>query len=359
MTPTSFFPGPSKADPNLKTYLEDAYNQGILSLQHRSATFIDLVRETLKLLHEKLEIPSNYTVSFAGSATECWEILGESFIDQFSLHLTTGAFGEKWSKYRSKLAPNCVQLALSPQKILSLNQAAKFKGAADIICLTQNETSNGTQVKNKLIHKFKKRFEESLIFVDSTSYMAGQFIDWRVGDVFFASVQKCFGLPPGLAVLVCSPRAIQKARALNHSKHYNSLTLLTDYIEKYQTSFTPNILGIYLLKRILEARPDIRKLDRQLKMRAKLLRQACIKMGYKPFIINSAVRSDTVLVFRDKPDFIELLKTKTLAENMILGNGYGLLKPHTFRIANFPAHTDADFERLLKVLKQCKEATTT
>lgn len=359
MSIVSFFPGPSKVDPNLKIYLEDAYNEGVLSMQHRSAAFIDLVRETLKLLHLKLQIPDNYTVLFTGSATECWEILGESFIDQFSLHLTTGAFGEKWYKYRAKLAPNCVQVALSPQKMLSLNQAAKFKAAADIVCLTQNETSNGTQVKNKLIHKFKKRFEDSLILVDSTSYMAGQWIDWRVGDIFFASVQKCFCLPPGLAVMVCSPRALQKARELSHSKHYNSLTLLADFIAKYQTSFTPNILAIYLLKRVLEARPAIQDVDRQLKNRAKFVRQACIKAGYKPFIVNSAVRSDTVLVFKDKPDFIDLLKTKVLAGNMILGNGYGTLKANTFRIANFPAHTDTDVERLLKVLRDTKQTTET
>lgn len=359
MSLVSFFPGPSQVDPNLKTYLEEACNAGVLSMQHRSAAFIKLVEETLKLLRTKLQIPPNYTILFAGSATECWEILGESFIDQFSLHLTTGAFGEKWYQYRSKLAPNCAQLALSPQKILSLNQAAKFKASAKIVCLTQNETSNGTQVKNKLIHNFKKRFEESLILVDSTSYMAGQLIDWRVGDVFFASVQKCFGLPPGLAVMVCSPRAVQKARQLNHSKHYNSLTRLVDYIEKYQTPFTPNILGIYLLKRVLEARCDIRSLDQRLKSRAKSIQQTCIKAGYKPFIVNRSVRSNTVLVFKDKPAFIELLKTKMLAEKMVLGNGYGTLKSDTFRIANFPAHTDADFAHLLKILRETKKITPT
>jgi phosphoserine aminotransferase len=37
---------------------------------------------------------------------------------------------------------------------------------------------------------------------------------------------------------------------------------------------------------------------------------------------------------------------------MQLGSGYGLLKPTSFRIANFPAINDGEFEKLIEFLKQ-------
>jgi phosphoserine aminotransferase len=37
---------------------------------------------------------------------------------------------------------------------------------------------------------------------------------------------------------------------------------------------------------------------------------------------------------------------------MQLGGGYGPLKPTSFRIANFPAITDAEFDKLIAFLKK-------
>jgi hypothetical protein len=48
------------------------------------------------------------------------------------------------------------------------------------ICLTQNETSNGTQISNEIIGEFRTRNPQSLIAVDATSSRAGVALDcWR------------------------------------------------------------------------------------------------------------------------------------------------------------------------------------
>ena len=46
----------------------------------------------------------------------------------------------------------------------------------------------------------------------------------------------------------------------------------------------------------------------------------------------------------------DVIKEKALAQNMILGNGYGTLKDTTLRIANFPAVDDVQFQILLEWL---------
>jgi phosphoserine aminotransferase len=99
--------------------------------------------------------------------------------------------------------------------------------------------------------------------------MAGVELDWQSADIWFASVQKCFGLPAGMAVMVCSPKALQYAEIIGDRKYYNSLLFMNDNFKKYQTHYTPNVLEIYLLSKILEQIPDISETLLELKLKQK------------------------------------------------------------------------------------------
>ncbi|MGB0525434.1 MAG: aminotransferase class V-fold PLP-dependent enzyme [Flammeovirgaceae bacterium] len=331
--------------------MQEAVNTGILSANHRSPAFVEMSRNTIQQFKDKLEVPSNYLVFFASSATECWEIIAESFIDQFSFHIYNGAFGEKWFKYRQKLANNAINHEFSPQRMLGLN-ALNVPQHTGLICLTQNETSNGTQVRNRLIQKIKTRYKQALICVDATSSMGGVRLAWKSADIWYASVQKCFGLPSGMAVMVCSPKAIQKALALNHNKHYNSLVFMHEKMQDWQTTYTPNILNIFLLGKVMEFVDPIKKTANGLKDRAYDFYQFCQKQGIQLLIETSRLRSDTVIVIKGSETWVGNLKAAALKEGIIFGNGYGTWKNNTFRIANFPALTNDEFEYLKVFLKK-------
>ncbi|MCS6833471.1 MAG: aminotransferase class V-fold PLP-dependent enzyme, partial [Flammeovirgaceae bacterium] len=192
------------------------------------------------------------------------------------------------------------------------------------------------------------------ICVDATSSMAGIQLDWLSADIWFASVQKCFGLPAGLAVLICSPRAIQKAQELQHLQHYNSLVFMARMAEVYQTTYTPNVLNIFLLKKLMQTREPIDKVAHKIKQRADILYQTLLRMGYTCLIADRRLRSDTVIALKDHPEKITFLKKTALQEGFLLGNGYGKWKENTFRIANFPAISDEAMEKLLAFLKKHK-----
>ncbi|MDW8288121.1 MAG: aminotransferase class V-fold PLP-dependent enzyme, partial [Flammeovirgaceae bacterium] len=192
------------------------------------------------------------------------------------------------------------------------------------------------------------------ICVDATSSMAGIQLDWLSADIWFASVQKCFGLPAGLAVLICSPRAIQKAQELQHLQHYNSLVFMARMAEVYQTTYTPNVLNIFLLKKLMQTREPIDKVAHKIKQRADKLCQTLLRMGYTCLIADRRLRSDTVIALKDHPEKITFLKKTALQEGFLLGNGYGKWKENTFRIANFPAISDEAMEKLLAFLKKHK-----
>ena len=65
---------------------------------------------------------------------------------------------------------------------------------------------------------------------------------------------------------------------------------------------------------------------------------------------NAATRSTTVLAVSGKEEAIATVKKAAEKEGMQLGGGYGPLKASSFRIANFPAITDAEFMRLVDFL---------
>lgn len=333
--------------------MTEAAGQGLLSINHRSTGFVELFRRTVSLLRERLSIPPQYSVFFASSATECWELVGQSFIDLYSLHLHNGAFGKKWMEYRQKLSPNASGHAFHLQHIPSLNHLLHFQDA-DLLCLTQNETSNGSQLRNRLMRKLRRHFSggQKLIVADATSSMGGVELDWLCADVWFASVQKCFGLPAGMAVMVCSEKALEVAKTRGYNRHYNSLLFMDEMAQKGQTTHTPNVLGLYLLCRTLEQRQPVSQTAPALRKRAGLIYQRLEKARFHLLVQNRMVRSETVVAVKGTPAYVQAIKQEALRNGFLLGNGYGAWKDTTFRIANFPAHTDQEVEALLQFLEQ-------
>jgi phosphoserine aminotransferase len=349
----SFYPGPSRIYDEIPKYVKEAHASGILSMNHRSAEFMSLCSETISLLKKKLFIPANYTVLFTTSATECWEIIAQSLIQTKSTHIYNGAFGDKWYQYTKRLKANTENIPFD--KDIVLKPGDLYFQKSDLICLTQNETSNGTQVSNSIINSIKKKNQHALIAVDATSSMAGIELNFRAADVWFASVQKCFGLPAGLAVMICSPHAIARMRQLNEKDHYNSLSFMYEMIEKNQTVCTPNVLGIYLLMRVLKKSANIKTMHRRTVKQAE--RWFALFQNTRKFsllIANPKVRSHTVICVTGQAQEIYALKQKAKRAGFLLGEGYGELKNDTFRIANFPAIKNQEIKLLTKFFSSYK-----
>jgi phosphoserine aminotransferase len=347
----TFYPGPSKVYPQVATYMQEAYDQGILSVNHRSSIFMEICRKAIELLKARLQIPAEYSVMFVSSATESWEIIAQSLVEKGCYHLYNGAFGLKWREYTAKLRPQSegygfgVNEALHPESV-------DIPSEAEILCFTQNETSNGTQVSNAILAGFAKGHQEKLLAVDATSSLGGILLDFKEADIWFASVQKCLGLPAGLGILICSPRALSRARQLGEDDHYNSLLFIHENIAKYQTNYTPNVLNIYLLMRIMESVEEISVISERIKRQARdWYHFFSNRQDMRSLVENASVRSDTVITIEAHPAFIGQLKEKAKKEGITLGNGYGAWKENTFRIANFPAITAEEIQILQHFLK--------
>jgi len=346
----TFFPGPSQVYEEVGSWMVDAQNEGVLSMSHRSPEFVTLMRKTVSLLKSKINIPQNYTIFFTSSATECWQIIAQSFVTK-SYHFHNGSFGQRWYQYTSNIVSDCVSIDFDHTKSI-LPEEYIFKDG-NLIAITQNETSNGTQVSDTIIGIIKKNHPNHLLAVDVTSSLGGISLPFGKADIWFGSVQKCFGLPAGLGILICSPKALTLAKTINNNKYYNSAVYLNEMAGKGQTTYTPNVLGIYLLMRSLDAHCGIEKVDLEIRLRQKEWVQFFAKSKKLQMLItNTEVASCTVLPIRGNIDLIAKVKQEAKEVGLILGEGYGKWNKDTFRIANFPAIQRTDNNRLKEYLSK-------
>jgi phosphoserine aminotransferase len=347
----SFYPGPSRIHDEIPRYVKEACKKGILSINHRSDEFMRMSEKTIGLLKEKLNIPASYTLFYTSSATECWEIIAQSLVTKKSYHLYNGSFGQKWYDYTKRICSGVRQYPFEREALLNPKKY-RFGAEEGVICITQNETSNGTQVTNETIRFIRENNPGHLIAVDATSSMAGISLDFKAADIWFASVQKCFGLPAGLAIMACSPRAIKSVKTIDEKDHYNSLTFMTEMMKKWQTPFTPNVLNIYLLMRVMEETKPIEAVEKKIRKRYNRWMDffsGSSNLGH--LIKNTDAHSLTVIPVSAAAETIASIKKEALKKGLLLGEGYGDLKASTFRIANFPAIKKAEIEKLQRFLK--------
>jgi len=341
MNMINFYPGPSKIYPQVKNWMLDAMDSGILAMNHRSDDFMQMLAGAIARMKNKLLIPESYEIFLVSSSTECWEIIAQSLVGKKSLHMYNGAFGKKWWEYTQKIKPDARGHCFGTEDLLCLPDN---HDEYEVLCLTHNETSNGTSIPEHVLKEVRNQFS-GIITVDATSSMGGVTMDWSVADVWFASVQKCFGMPPGLAIMVVSPNAMIKAAEINDQTFYNSLLFIAENFRKFQTPYTPNILGIYLLHRLFEDVQPIQFIDQVTHQTAEEWFEFLQNRNIDLLVSNPEVRSSTVIPFitRTAEQTYEL-KQYLLQNNIVIGSGYGKWKDNTLRIANFPAI--ADIERM-------------
>ena len=347
----SFYPGPSKVHPEVLGFIQEAFSNGVVSINHRSERFEVLLKDTLQILHEKWNIPQDYTLYFISSATEAWEIVAQSLIKEKSLHLYNGAFGKKWAHYTNQIIPNAHSFEFGRNEdFKSVTPTLSVKDF-DTICLVQSETSNGTG--QTICRSDFDLHEDAIIAVDATSTMGGINLPWSEADVWFASVQKCMGIPAGLGVLICSPKALERAAQLNKKVHYNDVLLMEENRKLFQTHYTPNVLSIYVLNKLAHLLPNLTVIDQQTWEKASILTDYFSNTNafHLSFLIeNPQLRLPTVFALKGEVEQIKRLQNLCLKNNIELGKGYGEWKDNTIRIANFPSHTLEDFSQLINLI---------
>lgn len=347
----NFTPGPSQVYYTVSDHIKTAIRQGVLSLSHRSKEFEKMYSDASNGLRELLNIPDTFTIVFASSATEIWERSIQNLVEVESCHFVNGAFSRRYHEIATQLNKKATLVQVEEGK--GFSSSSPITPTAELLAITHNETSTGVSWNLADIYELRKANPHALLVIDAVSSLPYPDLDFSQIDSVFFSVQKAFGLPAGLGVWIVNDRCLNKANDLLAKGHvigtYHNLPTLSTFAKKYQTPETPNVLGIYLLSKVVEdfARRGAQTLRRETDYKAAILYQALSEhASLKPFVENTRDRSKTVIVV-SAGEFTKKLSLYLQSKGIYPGEGYGKFKDTQLRFANFPAHSKEQVELLV------------
>ena len=200
---------------------------------------------------------------------------------------------------------------------------------------------------------------DKLLFVDAVSAMGGadiKFDEWGI-DIIFASSQKAFGVPPGLAIGAFSERIFEIAEMIEDKGWYFNLPLYRKTNEEKRgtpsTPPMPQIFGLNAILRVIEKMGGKYKWLEMYAERAKMIRDGVKNLGLK-ILAEQGYESPTITaVFA--PEGVSGVKIyeKMRERGFELAKGYGAdLKEKTFRIGHMGHITKSDIEEMLKNLEE-------
>lgn len=348
-----FTAGPSQIYPTVPKHLENAVAENVMSISHRGAAFMEIYAAMEKGLRAVLNVPEDYQIFVFSSATEIWERIAQNCIEKESFHLVNGNFSNSFYQ--------AVQLAGKQAKALEVEEGSGFDiekiqvpASAELIAAIANESSTGVMLPAEDLAALRKRYPEKLIAVDAVSAVPTWDAKLTDLDALYFSVQKGFGLPAGLGVLIMSPRMLQRGLELEAKGQmvgtYHRFSALLEKSQKNQTPATPNVLGIYLLGKVCE--DMLENMEAIKSAHAEKYKILCNWIEQHPdlefAIENPRDRSNTVVVAKHHYTDGKAKIKDLAAKGFEIGAGYGKFATTQFRISNFPATSVADVKAMIE-----------
>lgn len=347
--PRLFIPGPVKVNEDVLAQLARP------TLGHRGKEYTQLHGQTVDMLKKILCTGQNVFLS-TSSASGLWEAAIRNCIapDETVLAACCGAFSDKWAEVAKSCGREVEELKVDwgkpilPEMIDEKLATGKYAA----VTLVYSETSTG--LANPVVEiseMMKEKYPDVLVFVDSVSAMAGLplHFDELGWDVTFASVQKAFAIPPGLAIAAVSDRALQKSKDIPGRGYYFNFELWAKAAEKNQTLVTPNIPHImalnYQCKKLLAE--GMENVWARHKKMAEFVR-GWAKEKFDLFCEEKYASNTLTAVSNTRGiNIAETISAIQHKHNTIFGNGYGRLKEQVFRIAHMGDITLDDLKELL------------
>ncbi|KAL5341718.1 pyridoxal phosphate-dependent transferase [Aspergillus crustosus] len=242
--PTLLIPGPIEFD--------DAVLQSMshYAESHVAPGFVKVFGETLTLVRKLFQStnPAAQPLVVSGSGTLGWDFVAANLLEkgENALVLHTGYFANSFATCLETYGSNATQLKAPVGERPSfeeIEQALKEK-PYKAITITHVDTSTGVLSDIKRVTEIVRRVSpETLVVVDGVCSVGCEeiaFDEWDI-DVVLTASQKAIGCPPGLSILIFSPRAIEtfKARKTPPASYYSSLANWLPIMQNYE-NFKPS-----------------------------------------------------------------------------------------------------------------------
>ncbi len=251
-------PGPIEFEPAVLAAL------GAPTTSHLAPNFIEAFGQALERLRELFLAPDGQPFVIAGTGTLAMDSAGANLVEpgDRALVINTGYFGDRFGALLERYGAQVHHLRapVGGRPALDEVEAALRGGAYKLLTVTHVDTSTGVRTDVKALAALARAYG-ALCVVDGVCSVAGEELhmsEWGV-DVALTASQKAVGVPPGLALLVAGPRALQayQARKTPVANFYadwgNWLSVMQAYEARKPAYFgTPAVNLIFALNASLE-----------------------------------------------------------------------------------------------------------
>lgn len=343
-----FIPGPT----NMPEALRKAVDMP--TLDHRSPLFGQILHPALAGVKKVLKSETAEIFVFPSTGTGGWETAITNTLNAGDTVLAArnGMFSHRWIDMCQRHGLD-VQVVETPwgqgipadryEEILTADTAHKIK----VVLATHNETATGVKSDIAAVRRaLDAAGHPALLFVDGVSSIASmdfRMDEWGV-DIAVTGSQKGFMLPPGLAIVGFSPKAMQAAKTATLPRTFFDIK---DMAAGYANSAYPYTPAVGLLNGLNMACGML--LDEGLEnvfarhhRIAEGVRAAVRAWGLELCAVSPDVYSDSVSAIRT-PDGFDANKFVSLAAEkygVAFGTGLGEVAGKVFRIGHLGSLTD-------------------
>ncbi len=359
-------PGPINFDPGVLRAMS------MQSEGHTTPEFIARFGETLDMMKQVFLAPSGTPFVIAGSGTLAMDLALANLVEPGDkvLVLSTGYFGERMAAIAMRYGGEVTVARADLGDVVSLarveQELARIK--PKVVTLTHVDTSTGVAMDVRGIAALAKQYG-ALAVVDGVCSVAGMELrqdEWGV-DVALTASQKAVGVPPGLALLVASPRAIEsfKARKTQVASYYSDwaswLPIMDAYMARKPSYFgTPAVNLVYALhesfKQILAEGMD-KRVARHTKL-SNAFKAGIAAMGLRQVPVRPEIAA-TTMTAPYYPDNVDAKLMGKIRERgiVVAGGLHPQINTKYFRVGHMGVVNAADISATLSAIEGALLAT--
>lgn len=275
-----------------------------------------------------------------------------------ALVVNGGSFGHRFVELLKLHHVPYTEIKLEHGKALKAEHLAPYEGQGyTAFLVNKHETSTGVHYDMNLISDFCKRNQLFLIVDCISTFLADPFDMNKLGaDIMITGSQKALACPPGISVMVLSPKSIERINKTKCVCQYFDLRIALKNMERGQTPWTPAV-GIL---RQINAR--LKEIDANGGVEGEIARIGALASYFRekikdlPFEIISESLSNAVTPLHPTTAsaYDIFLKIKDEYGMWICPNG-GDMKDTIFRVGHIGALTTKDYDKLIAAFQDLQK----
>ncbi|RPI34559.1 MAG: alanine--glyoxylate aminotransferase family protein [Chloroflexota bacterium] len=345
-------PGPIEFEPAVLAAL------GAPTTSHLAPNFIEAFGQALERMRQVFLSDDGQPFILAGSGTLAMDTAGANLVEPGDrvLVVNTGFFPDRFGELLERYGAQVTHLRAAVGGRPSLDEAERAlqAGGYKIMTATHVDTSTGVITDVAGLAALARRYD-ALFVVDGVCSVAGEELrmsEWGI-DVALTASQKAIGVPPGLALLVASPRAMEvfAQRKTPVGSYYadwtNWLPVMRAYEARKPSYFGTPAVNLVFALNVSLGQILAEGMDRRI-ARHRSLSQACkqgmqaLGMGQVPLEPAFAAHTMTAPRFPQGIQGPEFLKRVSAAGVVLAGGLHPAIKSEYFRIGHMGAASRGD-----------------